>query len=277
MPPARPTGWLRSRLPALVVLVLLLAVVVSLTLRGTGHPRSQVLTREHRYAVGALAFARDGNALAVGGGLLDRAAELTVWDLTADRERTLCSGPGASVESLTFDPDGTTLATMHYDGAVRLWDAATGRERAARRDPASGVWGALSPDGRAAAWPGLDQTLRVWDLPAGRLRAVLPVRASRCLGWAPDGRTLAVEPEFGSREVRLCDPETGAVQVTLRRSAPPGLGAAFSADGRRLAVGGNDGTVEVWDRRTGRPVCSWQGHPRLVCAVALSPDGTALA
>ena len=48
-------------------------------------------------------------------------------------------------------------------------------------------------------------------------------------------------------------------------------------DGKHIASGGIDNTVQVWDTATGTPVFIYKGHSDWVIAIAWSPDGKYLA
>jgi WD40 repeat protein len=53
---------------------------------------------------------------------------------------------------------------------------------------------------------------------------------------------------------------------------------AFSPDGSRLASGGNDGSIVIWDARSGQAIGSpLLGHRRKIFSLAFSPDGSLLA
>ena len=52
---------------------------------------------------------------------------------------------------------------------------------------------------------------------------------------------------------------------------------AFSPDGKRLATGGREHTVKLWDAATGQELLTIKGYLGDVSSLAFSPDGKRLA
>src|SRR5262249_48699747 len=107
-------------------------------------------------------------------------------------------GSGFAPTSVAFSPDGKTLAAASWlgakDGGVKLWEAATGPERATLRGPTGVVVSvAVSPDRKTLATGSLDRTVRLWDGATGKEYAVLKGHEGGvyAVAFSPDGKTLA--------------------------------------------------------------------------------------
>ena len=65
-------------------------------------------------------------------------------------------------------------------------------------------------------------------------------------------------------------------EVRKEASAPFIFSVAFSPDGSKVACGGSDGVVYVFDMETGALIASLQGHTKPVRSLAFTPNGYAL-
>ena len=72
--------------------------------------------------------------------------------------------------------------------------------------------------------------------------------------------------------MRLCQVDPLVIRDTTEVN-----GVAFSPDGERLASAGGDGTIKIWNSRTGGLVQSFPAHTDWVVSVAFHPDGKHLA
>jgi WD40 repeat protein len=138
-------------------------------------------------------------------------------------------------------PDGTWLATASRDRTARIWDAATGQQRATLTGHTSSVIAvAIAPDGTWLATASRDRTARIWDIRTGRQRATLTGHTSwvQAVAIAPDGTWLATVGGDGT--ARIWDAATGAARALIRVDGSLG-DCAWSLSGSTLAAVGNTG------------------------------------
>jgi WD40 repeat protein len=217
-----------------------------------------------------IALNRDGSHLATGGvrGVSDylrrdgQEEEVKVWGDRTGQELTTLAGPGFGVAVCS---DGRHIVSGGGD-AVKLWDAATGKElrvfRVHKRltilDPAV-LRVAVSPDDRLVAAACLDGSVKVWEKATGKELHTLWAHVAEVWGLAfsPDGKHLI------SGGLRAIPPELGGGKIGLRRCGQE----VGSSDRKRVAIvkvrrrGGN-GCGRQSRRRTHRdrrwPI-RWQG------------------
>ncbi|MGW6905925.1 nSTAND1 domain-containing NTPase [Streptomyces sp. NPDC054940] len=228
------------------------------------------------YTTPLLAFGPDGRTLAYGvsaQGYEASPQRVTIWDVTKGSARTtldLATATSAgAVVTLALGPRARTLYATRFTDTGHLsnevWDTA-GHRRTAVLPLLSSSHLAVSPDGgllvgdnRTAALPGGKVTGR--DLVQGDQIGAL--------AFSKDGSRLVAGDQTG--RVALWDGKARERGGVLRNVFPaPARGAladdplddsseavsalAVSPDGRTLAVGGEAGTLQLWDIDTHQPL-----------------------
>lgn len=194
----------------------------------------------------------------------------------------------SGVTSLAFSPDGSVLASGNRTGVVTLWDADTLAQLAALREHGSAHavlalgW---SPDGATLVSGSRDELAIVWDVATLSSQQTFAEHDAELISVAFMPGTHDVVTASSDGDVRLWQPETGALVYSRGDVGPETVSAAWSPTASRYAVAARDGTLSL------RPFSaageagngssqSLTGHAapgRLVAGLSWSPDGRRLA
>jgi serine/threonine protein kinase/WD40 repeat protein len=203
-----------------------------------------------------LRFSPDGTRLA---GLQYGGPTLQIWELATGQVVMALPFP-EGVSTLAWSDDGGTLATGRADGEIEVWDTQSGRQRARMQGHEGRVTAlAFSHRGDLLASGSWDSTLRLWDVAKGRQLVVYRTQDVD-LHFSPDDQTLACAVEGDTAKLLEVGQSAGYRRFVGRADAPRAWSVDFSADGRLMVIGANDG-IAFWDAVAGRQIGYLQTTP----------------
>jgi WD40 repeat protein len=224
-------------------------------------------------------------------------SRLRMLDLTTGQFVDRFGGFEGDAHDLFFTAGGKTLVTVdHRDAKVRFWDVAGGKvERsfpAGLQEQQNHVWHSrLSPDGKVLAVTyqpsgrGIFSpfAVKLWDTAIGKELHDLPGHHYyvEAMAFSPDGKHLVTgsEPlsDFAQKQLKLpvdqvfvWDAGTGQAAARLPTGA---TAAAFSADGKTLALAIPGGTIQLWDAATWKVKGEFRGPRDRVIVLTFGPSG----
>ena len=185
--------------------------------------------------------------------------------------RVLEPGIGA-LKSITWFPDGQYLAVGNRNGTVMVLTV-EGQRLWQKKKHTYSMWALdWSGDGQyLAAGDGIKDTTIIFNAMTGD---TLLSRKSLAVKWSPNSRYLV----YGhNSKLCLLDITTHQVILECLGHTDKIWGIDWSPDGQRIASGGADKTVRIWDAQTGVLQHCLEQHTKTVYSVAWSLDGQCLA
>ncbi|MBE9112143.1 AAA-like domain-containing protein [Nodosilinea sp. LEGE 07298] len=209
----------------------------------------------------------------------DAVLERVVLDI---QQQNRLDGHQATVITTDFSPDGQLIATGSVDTTIKLWNR-DGSLRASLNTEQGQVRGVkFSPDGQWLASVGDDGTIKIWTLSGALhqtmktdINGIWDLAFKPMTGSASEVPTLVVAG-LSSDQAEIWTIDGQRLKTIDANGQPFGIRTvAYSPEGDRIALGGNDGTVTLWTPE-GQRLQTLKGHQEAIHALAYSPDGERL-
>ncbi len=206
-----------------------------------------------------------------------RNIEWLILSAVADPVRKILNAHGDSVSSLDISPDGKIMVSGGRDGAVKIWEAGSGRllHTVNFRSPVQRV--KVSPDNKSLLVVRSDRFISLVQIRTGQVFRTLssPKENISTADYMPDGRRIV----FGTQEgdLMMFDMDRGALVKSIKAHDDAISALICYPDGKRVISASWDNTIKVWNLNTWKPIVTLKGHDSYIDALAIAPKSGLIA
>ncbi len=207
-------------------------------------------------------------------------ANISLWDLRTGRNLWTISPTPGLVTGSAISPDNSTIAATSDDGQLMVWDSSKGDLKFSAKSNLTNVAPIyFHPGGGEMIVSGYGGGFTVYntrDWTSRRVEVFPGAEEPRMLavGYSKDGDRLIAADEVG-RMVMLDTVTWQPIRRFPKLNTIP-WSVALSPDGKRLAVGGHDRMVHMFDAQAGGETLLLRGHSGVVGSLCWTPDGRRL-
>lgn len=179
------------------------------------------------------------------------------------------------VIAAAYSPDGKRIASSLYNRTIEIWSVDGSAPPVLLRgfeEPAFSI--AWSHDGKRIASGARNKTVRIWNSDGTGSPIVLTGHEGsvRSIDWSLDDRRIIVSPTHGKARIWKTDGSTEHVFIDSGAKSEAMI-AAWNATGDHIALGMNDGSLQIWDGKGEKQEIVLQGHTDRILGFDWHPDG----
>jgi WD40 repeat protein len=268
-----------------------------------------LLLDHHQKGVNAIAFSPDGNTLVTGSddstarvwgvgsgdvllkltghtgwvlgvaingsGLVattDSEGRVALWDTVNRKLLRVFQAHRAWIRTVAFSDDGNKLVTGSDDTSAKIWEVSSGKLLRTLSGHTAWLTGVLLIQNQVVT-SSRDGTVQFWNAISGSNTRKLELgQWIYHLALSPDGVRFATAAQDG---VKIWNRISGRLMQTV--SERIAWSVAFSPDEKQLAVGNDNGSIDLYNAKGTAKLETLTAHTSYIKALTFSPDSKKLA
>ncbi|ETO03176.1 G-protein beta WD-40 repeats containing protein, partial [Reticulomyxa filosa] len=216
---------------------------------------------QHIGSLNKIRFSPDGTKAV----LIARNKPLRLWDIKLPDVKIMeCSDAFGFAQ---FSADGNMIMSCSRDGTIQFWDVESCKVIKKCKHPGNVYGYQFSSDGKILASYSFNSVFRIWDVQSGQEIQVSNYNGIECICFSLDDQYIAIV-QVGV--IEIWNAVTGKQMRKFQAHYIKNM--QFSSDSQLLASPSLDGTMRIWDVKSGNEVQTLEYSFGFVTGLEFFPD-----